>query len=164
MKWQAKARIAACAIRGKIAGRRDKPMKTLQVRIRIDFSPSGALGPGKIALLEEMQRTRSLSKAARELGMAYRTAWLLLQSLNGLLDEPVAVATRGGAGGGGGVELTSTGKDLISAYRHLEGAVVRQARRDFGHFTVAPGMSGSAPVPIKRLSQMRSARRTTVGR
>jgi len=54
-------------------------METLQVRIRIDFSPSGALGPGKIALLEEVQRTGSLSKAARELGMAYRTAWLLLQ-------------------------------------------------------------------------------------
>lgn len=136
-------------------------MKTLQVRIRIDFSPSGALGPGKIALLEEMQRTGSLSKAARKLGMAYRTAWLLLQSLNGLLDEPVAVATRGGAGGGG-VELSSTGKALISAYRHLESDVIRQARREFGRFT--PGMSGSAPVPIKRLSQMRNGRKTTVAR
>jgi len=110
-----------------------------------------------------VQRTGSLSKAVRELDMAYRTAWLLLQSLNGLLDEPVAVATTGGAGGGG-VELSSTGKALISTYRHLESHVIRQARREFGRFTLAPGMSGSAPVPIKRLSQMRNGRKTTVGR
>lgn len=138
-------------------------MKTLRVRIRLDFGPSRALGPGKIALLEEMRRTGSLSKAARELGMAYRRAWLLLQSLNGLFDEPLARATKGGVGGGG-VELTPAGEDLISAYRHLEGAVIRQAKEDFGRFTLAPGTSGSTAESIKRLPRTRSSRKTTAGK
>jgi molybdate transport system regulatory protein len=137
------------------------PMKIHQVRIRIHFSPSGSLGPGKIELLEEIQRTGSLSKAAREMGMGYRTAWLLLKSLNGLLDEPVAMATRGGAGGGGGVKLTSTGKDLVSAYRLVERALSRQAQRNFGRFTAASDRSGSIPTPVQRLPQTRGGRKKT---
>jgi hypothetical protein len=49
-----------------------------------------------VSLLEELQRTHSLSAAAKSLGMSYRRAWVLLQSMNGLFDGPLALTSKGG--------------------------------------------------------------------
>ena len=57
-------------------------MNKPQAHVRIDFSETFSIGPGKIALLEGIVRTGSLSAAARMLGMSYRRAWLLLHSVN----------------------------------------------------------------------------------
>lgn len=127
-------------------------MPSVEVRIRIDFSPALALGPGKIALLEGIRRTGSLARAAREMGMGYRRAWLLLQSVNALFDEPAAVATTGGRGGGGAA-LTRHGEALIRAYRRLEAAVAARAAREFRTFMPATGRRAKAIAPVKRLSR-----------
>jgi molybdenum-dependent DNA-binding transcriptional regulator ModE len=68
------------------------------VRFRIDFGCDAAVGPGKIALLEQIERGGSLSQAARELHMSYRRAWQLLASLNRCFLERVAVTAKGGRG------------------------------------------------------------------
>ena len=94
---------------------------SLGVRLRIDLGPGSSIGPGKIALLEHVESTGSLSQAARELGMSYRRAWLLLDDLNHTLGEPVSTASIGGAGGGG-ARLTDFGRKLIAAYREVEHA------------------------------------------
>jgi molybdate transport system regulatory protein len=94
---------------------------SLGVRLRIDFGPHSSIGPGKIALLERIEATGSLSQAARELGMSYRRAWLLVDDLNHALAEPVTRASVGGAGGGG-ARLTPFGRKLIAAYRDVEHA------------------------------------------
>jgi molybdate transport system regulatory protein len=94
---------------------------SLGVRLRIDLAPGSSIGPGKIALLEHIEASGSLSQAARELGMSYRRAWLLLDDLNHVLEEPVSTASVGGAGGGG-ARLTEFGRRLIAAYRELEHA------------------------------------------
>ncbi len=69
------------------------------VRFRVDFSPICSIGPGKIELLESIQRTGSLRQAARALGLSYRRAWLLLDDLNRSFNEPArkSVATSGAA-------------------------------------------------------------------
>ena len=41
-----------------------------------------AVGPGKIALLEAVDKTGSITAAAKSLDMSYRRAWLLLDELN----------------------------------------------------------------------------------
>jgi molybdate transport system regulatory protein len=94
---------------------------SLDVRLRIDFGPQTSIGPGKIALLEHIESSGSLSQAARDLGMSYRRAWLLLDDLNHALGEPVTTMSVGGAGGGG-AELTAFGRKLIAAYRDVEHA------------------------------------------
>nr|WP_204367249.1 hypothetical protein [Methylobacterium sp. B34] len=44
--------------------------------LRVRFlHPSGAIGPGKIALSEAIDRTGSISAAARSLNMTFRRAW-----------------------------------------------------------------------------------------
>lgn len=94
---------------------------SIAVRLRIDFGPRSSIGPGKIALLERIEASGSLSQAARELGMSYRRAWLLLNDLNRALGEPVTTASVGGSGGGG-ARLTPFGRKLIAAYRDVEHA------------------------------------------
>ena len=103
----------------------------LEVRLRIDFAPAGSIGPGKIDLLEAIDRSGSLSQAARDLGMSYRRAWGLLDDLNHSLREPVASASAGGSGGGGAA-LTDFGRELISAYRAVEDIAAKAAVRRFG--------------------------------
>jgi molybdate transport system regulatory protein len=49
-----------------------KPVTNPTVRFRVDFATRCCVGPGKIALLEAIHRSGSLSQAARDLGMSYR--------------------------------------------------------------------------------------------
>ncbi|MCZ8131259.1 MAG: LysR family transcriptional regulator [Steroidobacteraceae bacterium] len=97
-------------------------MTTVHVRLRIDLGPACSIGPGKVALLEAVDRGGSLSGAARDLGMSYRRAWLLLEEANASFDEPLTRSSVGGAGGGG-VELTEFGRALVTTYREFERSV-----------------------------------------
>lgn len=101
------------------------------VRFRIDFGPDTAVGPGKIALLEQIERAGSLSKAARDNGMSYRRAWQLLASLNSSFAAPVALTRMGGYGGGGATTLTPLGKELIRRYRAFESKIQAHAVKHF---------------------------------
>jgi molybdate transport system regulatory protein len=90
-----------------------------EIRFRVDFDNRCSVGVGKVRLLEAIEHTGSLSQAARHMGMSYRRAWLLIDSMNVEFDTPVISATVGGSGGGG-AKLTSFGTELIEAYRQLE--------------------------------------------
>lgn len=105
-------------------------MRSPAVRFRIDFGRHEAVGPGKIALLEEIGSSGSLSQAARELGMSYRRAWQLLESLNGGFATAVAATVRGGRAGGGAT-LTPFGRTLIRVYREFDAEVQALASRRF---------------------------------
>jgi molybdate transport system regulatory protein len=102
----------------------------IDVRLRLDFGPSSALGPGKIALLEEIALGGSLSHAALELGMSYRRAWALLQDLGRAFGEPVAITSVGGRAGGG-AQLTPFAHRLIAAYRAVESKAASAAAEEF---------------------------------
>jgi len=123
------------------------------IRFRIDFAPDEAIGPGKIALLEQIEHSGSISQAARDLGMSYRRGWLLVESLNRSFREPVTMASRGGKGGGG-VRLTPFGREVIRIYRAFESEVQEQAARHFMPLArQARKTPGSPPAaPIARMS------------
>jgi molybdate transport system regulatory protein len=89
------------------------------IRFRIDFAAHSSVGPGKICLLEAIRDAGSLSQAARTVGMSYRRAWLLVESLNQSFRQPVTVASTGGKDGGG-MLVTEFGDALIRNYRELE--------------------------------------------
>ena len=91
-----------------------------RLTLRLDFATGRRLGPGKIALLEAIGRTGSISAAGREFGMAYRRAWLLTDELNRMFKEPLIEAKGGGRKGGGAV-LTDLGERVVSLYRAAEG-------------------------------------------
>jgi molybdate transport system regulatory protein len=122
------------------------------VRFRVDFAALCCVGPGKIALLEAIERAGSLSQAARNLGMSYRRAWELLASLNASFREPVVVTAIGGRGGGG-ARLTSFGRDLVRCFRAFEDDAQACAARAFKEIARrARGRAGAAAAaPVRRL-------------
>lgn len=77
------------------------------------------LGPGKVRLLELIGETGSISAAARAMGMSYRRAWALVESLNASFAGPLVAARPGGAGGGGAA-LLPLGAEVARLYRALE--------------------------------------------
>ena len=94
-------------------------MAKTHLSIRIDLASGDRIGPGKIALLEAIRSTGSISAAARSLGMSYRRAWLLVEELNRVFGEPLVKARPGGAGGGGAA-LTPAGRRVVALYREAE--------------------------------------------
>lgn len=122
-------------------------MNRVSIRFRVDLGKAASVGPGKIALLEAIARTGSLSQAGRDLKMSYRRSWLLLDSLNKSFRRPVAVLSKGGRGGGGAT-LTPFGKRLVAAYRGLESSVLERARAAF--VSIARDAVGAAASKAKR--------------
>ena len=102
---------------------------TTRVTLRLDFDDDRRLGPGKIALLEAIRRTGSISAAGREFGMAYRRAWLLTSDLNKMFVEPL-VSARGGGRNGGGAVLTPLGERVVTLYRDAEHKVRRSTCKE----------------------------------
>ena len=137
-------------------------MTEISIRIRVDFGPRRALGPGKVALLEGIGQSGSLSEAARELKMSYRRAWLLLEDLNTAFQERVVLTSIGGRGGGGAL-LTPFGQSLIIAYRGLEADVRQRAQNAFPPAALlAPAReAGTAATPRRRINRSTAAKRRT---
>jgi molybdate transport system regulatory protein len=95
-------------------------MKTkLHVRIRVVHGEDFAIGPGKADLLEAIDRTGSISAAARELGMAYRRAWLLVDSMNRCFRSPLVETATGGSSGGGAI-VSDLGREVLRHFRAME--------------------------------------------
>ena len=90
-----------------------------QLSIRIDFDREGRLGPGKVTLLERIERDGSISAAGRSMNMSYKRAWELVSEINASFSEPLVEAQTGGKSGGGAV-LTPRGRELIRHYRAIE--------------------------------------------
>jgi molybdate transport system regulatory protein len=100
------------------------PARPALVRPRLYLGSGIAVGPGKIDLLRQIAETHSISAAARAMGMTYKRAWLLIDSLNQGFGEPVVEASAGGKGGGGAY-LTPLGEALMVRYTVLEAALTR---------------------------------------
>jgi molybdate transport system regulatory protein len=116
-------------------------MAAAVVRFRIDFARHSSVGPGKICLLEAIRAAGSLSQGARNIGMSYRRAWLLVDSLKQSFREPVTMASTGGRDGGG-MLVTEFGDALIKNYRELERDFARLAERRL-HPIIATGIRHS---------------------
>lgn len=89
-----------------------------KLSLRITFPGGMMFGPGKADLLENIDRLGSISAAGRAMGMSYKRAWMLVEALNQGFVAPLVESARGGTGGGG-AQLTETGKAVLSHYRTL---------------------------------------------
>ena len=99
-----------------------------RLSIRLDLASGARIGPGKVAVLEEIARSGSISAAGRVLRMSYRRTWELVEELNRSLGTPVVETAAGGSGGGGAV-LTEAGKTVIARYRAIEMDTALAARK-----------------------------------
>lgn len=91
----------------------------LRLRIRVVQGDDLLLGPGRADLLEFIRDTGSIAAAGRRMGMSYKRAWQLAESLNVTFQTPLIMAAKGGVAGGG-AHLTPLGIRVLDAYRALE--------------------------------------------
>lgn len=106
----------------------------VQFRLRLHRGDDIAVGPGKIDLLEKIETTGSITAAARSLGMSYRRAWLLVDTMNRCFRTPLVEAEAGGRRGGG-ARLTRLGTEVTRRYRRIERSAARAAAADIRALT-----------------------------
>ena len=99
------------------------------VRFRVDLGREGAIGPGKIALLEHIQKFGSISAAGRAMDMSYKRAWDLVDEINRMCRQVVVDRQTGGKNGGGAA-LTPFGESLVARYRKIERDAASAVRKE----------------------------------
>ncbi|WP_407160402.1 winged helix-turn-helix domain-containing protein [Bradyrhizobium sp. STM 3557] len=97
--------------------------------LRIDLDSGERIGPGKIALLENIDRHGSISAAGRAMDMSYKRAWDLVDEINRICRQPVVERQTGGKNGGGAA-LTAFGEALVERYRRIERNAASAVKKD----------------------------------
>ena len=94
-------------------------MTAKNIKIHLPFGQLSAIGPGKADLLEAIASTGSISAGARRLGMSYKRAWDLVDTMNRSFSQPL-IATAAGGSHGGGAQVTEFGYEVLRRYREIE--------------------------------------------
>lgn len=102
--------------------------------LRVTFSDSFYVGPGRADLLELIDQTGSISAAGKAMGMSYKRAWSLVQALNDGFGTPLVETSRGGSGQGG-ASLTAAGKAVLTHYRAMQQKAGAAIAADFTAIT-----------------------------
>ena len=105
-------------------------MQRLDLKVRLMLGDEIAMGPGKADLLEAIEREGSISAAARALGMSYRRAWLLVETMNRCFSQPLVQALAGGRQGGG-AQLSDEGRQVLQRYRQSQARLRAVAEQDW---------------------------------
>ncbi len=116
------------------------------------------LGEDRIRLLEMIDEHGSITKAAKAVGISYKTAWDTIDAINNLSEKPLFVRMAGGKSGGG-TRLTDEGREVIRKYR-----VIQEEHDKFlGNITKRIGSANELYKFIKRISMKVSARNIFAG-
>lgn len=102
-------------------------------RLRVLLGAAVAIGPGKADLLDAIAASGSISAAAKRMGMSYRRAWLLVDTMNRCFRGPLVASARGGTGGGG-ARLTPLGEKVLARYRDMESKALDSLADDLSAF------------------------------
>jgi molybdate transport system regulatory protein len=92
----------------------------LSCKAWLEYKDKPLIGKGGAGILQAVNQTNSISKAAETLAMSYRYVWNYLQEVQQALDEPIVETFKGGKAGGGGAKLTALGKSLLLEYKQAE--------------------------------------------
>ncbi|MEQ5835052.1 winged helix-turn-helix domain-containing protein [Marinobacter sp. NFXS9] len=95
-------------------------------QLRLVSGKDVVIGPGKADLLDAIGRTGSISSATREMGLSYKKAWQLINTMNEHFAEPVITTVSGGSQRGG-AELTDFGRQVLAQYRALQAKLANEA-------------------------------------
>src|SRR5690606_35008407 len=119
----------------------------IRTHVRVMLDDEIAMGPGKADLLEAIRDTGSISAAGKQLGMSYRRAWLLVDTMNRCFKTPLVETSAGGVAGGG-ARISVAGEDMLRRYRALETAIAKITEKGFGD--IKPMLRRSPQLPTSR--------------
>lgn len=99
--------------------RRSKKQLEVTGTVSLKKTDMEILGSDRIALLEKIDESGSISKAAKAVGISYKTAWDTINAISAHSEKPLLVRVTGGKSGGG-TSLTNEGKEVIRTYRIIQ--------------------------------------------
>lgn len=102
----------------------------LKLHARLMSGQDIILGPGKADLLDAILSEGSISAAAKSMGLSYRRAWLMVDTMNKGFREPLVAASQGGRRGGG-ASVTPFGQTILADYRALQDDLEAVADRHY---------------------------------
>lgn len=111
------------------------------------------LGGDRINLLEQIAECGSITKAAKAVGISYKTAWDVINMINNLSDKPLVERMTGGKGGGG-TRLTAEGKKVIEQFKTIQ----EEHRKFLDNLENRLGDTDSLYQFLRRISMKVSAR------
>lgn len=123
-----------------------------------DLRLAGRLDARFFTLLEALDATGSINKAARTAGLSYKGAWLLLETACNLANEPLLETVTGGAGGGG-TQLTVAARGLLGAWRALQDEHREFLRAQEARLAQLPALRGL----LRRMAMKTTARNQFAG-
>lgn len=97
---------------------KSKSQFTVNGSLWIECNGERFFGPGPMELLERIQDSGSISKAAKEMDMSYKKAWTIINRLNTAGKTPLVETSPGGKEGGGSI-VSEEAKMLIKEYRRM---------------------------------------------
>jgi molybdate transport system regulatory protein len=100
------------------------PPVTYSLKLRILQGREIAFGPGKAELLDQIRATGSIAAAGRAMGMSYKRAWDLVETMNRCFTAQLVEKSKGGADHGGAT-VTPLGEEVLARYRALADAADR---------------------------------------
>ena len=103
-------------------------------KLRVMLGPEIAMGPGKADLLRAIAATGSISASAKRMGMSYRRAWLLVDTMNRCFREPLVASATGGPGGGG-ARVTRFGLGVLARFDAMRARVDRALEPELSRFS-----------------------------
>lgn len=112
----------------------------------------------RIELLFAIHKEGSISKAAREVPMSYKSAWEAVDNMNNLSATPIVQKETGGKGGGG-TKLTAYGQNLLKTYQILK----KEQTKFLENLTNMTDMDTGTLKTIKRFAMQISARNQIQG-
>lgn len=103
----------------------------MRVLFRVWLDKDGkAFGEGPYNLLKEIEKTGSLSKAAKNLGISYKKAWIIINNCEKRLGFRLLEKKTGGKKGGGSL-VTQQGKIFLEHYEEFREDVKKSIERAF---------------------------------
>lgn len=101
---------------------RDKILPEKDIRVNgslwLEHDGRRFFGPGPVQLLEGIEETGSISKAAKKMNMSYKKAWDIVNNLNTTANSPLVITATGGEKGGGST-ISPEARELITTYKQL---------------------------------------------
>jgi len=140
-------------------GRRTGSGVSVTATLSLRRADNAFLGGDRIGLLEAIDRFGSITKAARQVGVSYKTAWDAIDVMNNAAERPLVHRAAGGHGGGGTV-LTGEGKETVRLYRVLQDEHQRFIKRLEGQL----GDVGRLSSLLRRVAMRVSARNVFPGK
>ena len=96
----------------------DRPLR-IDGQLWFNRGEKGYLGGKRIDLLEQIEATGSISRAAKAIKLSYKAAWDAVDAMNNLSERPLVICSAGGAQGGG-TRLTDFGREMLHVWRRMQ--------------------------------------------